>query len=115
MDTDPAIVLVSEHHADVLLDEFGRYARDYDLPRRPRRPREAARRPRGPATPAGQVAMFVTESMLPDADVLAAFHKLRELVPDRAPRGRRALGPLPRPTAGACGPAWPRASTTPTC
>ena len=29
--TNPAIVLVSAEHADFLLDEFGRYARDYDL------------------------------------------------------------------------------------
>ena len=29
---DPAIILVSEHHADVLLEEFqSRYARDYTL------------------------------------------------------------------------------------
>ena len=28
---NPAIVLISEHHVDTLLDEFGRYARDYDL------------------------------------------------------------------------------------
>jgi thioredoxin reductase (NADPH) len=29
--TNPAIVLVSTDHADFLLDEFGRYSRDYDL------------------------------------------------------------------------------------
>ena len=29
--TNPAIVLVSPDHVDFLLDEFGRYARDYDL------------------------------------------------------------------------------------
>ena len=29
---DPAIILVSEHYADTLLEEFqSRYARDYDL------------------------------------------------------------------------------------
>ena len=30
-DVDPVIVLVAPEHADVLTDEFGRYARDYDV------------------------------------------------------------------------------------
>jgi thioredoxin reductase (NADPH) len=75
----PVILLVSEENADFLLDEFGRYARDYDL------------RTAHSAAEAGQVAkslpseqqlaLVVTESVLPDADVLETFHRLRTYVP----------------------------------
>jgi thioredoxin reductase (NADPH) len=77
---NPAIVLVSEHHVDTLLDEFGRYARDYDV-RGATSAKEALLATRDVLDAGGQVAMFVTESVLPDADVLHAFHKLREKVP----------------------------------
>jgi thioredoxin reductase (NADPH) len=77
---NPAIVLVSEHHVDTLQDEFGRYARDYDL-YTATSAREAAVRTHRVLDAGGQVAMFVSESILPDAEVLYAFHKLRELVP----------------------------------
>ena len=77
---NPAIVLVSEHHVDTLQDEFGRYARDYDL-YTATSAREAAVRTHQVLDAGGQVAMFVSESVLPDAEVLYAFHKLRELVP----------------------------------
>jgi thioredoxin reductase (NADPH) len=77
---NPAIVLVSEHHVDTLKDEFGRYARDYDL-YTATSAREAAVRTHQVLDGGGQVAMFVSESVLPDAQVLYAFHKLRELVP----------------------------------
>jgi thioredoxin reductase (NADPH) len=76
----PAIVLVSEHHVDTLKDEFGRDARDYDL-YAATSAREAALITHHVLDAGGQVAMFVTESVLPDAEVLLAFHKLRELVP----------------------------------
>ena len=77
---NPAIVLVSEHHIDTLEDEFGRYTRDYDLyPATSLK--EALVATRGVLDRDGQVAMFVTESVLPDADVHMAFHKLREKVP----------------------------------
>ena len=49
--------------------------------------------------------MFVTESVLPDADVHMAFHKLRREGADRAPGDRRPLGALPRRRSGDCGPA----------
>ena len=77
---NPAIVLISEHHVDTLLDEFGRYARDYDLyPATSLK--EALGSTRDVLDRGGQVAMFVTESVLPDAEVHMAFHKLREKVP----------------------------------
>jgi len=77
---NPAIVLVSEHHVDTLEDEFGRYARDYDLYTATSFAEAAACI--GQAVGAGsQVAMVVSESVLPDAEVLHAFHKLRERVP----------------------------------
>jgi thioredoxin reductase (NADPH) len=78
VDDRPVILLVSEEHADYLLDEFGRYARDYDL------------RTAHSAAEAGQVvkhlggqqlALVVTESVLPDLDVLETFHRLRTYVP----------------------------------
>jgi thioredoxin reductase (NADPH) len=78
VDDRPVILLVSEDHAEYLLDEFGRYARDYDL------------RTAHSALEAGQVvkhldgqplALVVTESVLPDADVHETFHRLRKYVP----------------------------------
>jgi thioredoxin reductase (NADPH) len=78
VDTRPVILLVSEEHAEYLLDEFGRYSRDYDV------------RTAHSAAEAGQVvkhlegqqlALVVTESVLPDADVHETFHRLRTYVP----------------------------------
>jgi thioredoxin reductase (NADPH) len=79
---DPAIILVSEHHADVLLDEFqSRYARDYSL-------HTAISCAEAEATAqeicdAGDlVAMFVTDSRLPDVDLIfEAIHRWRLVVP----------------------------------
>jgi thioredoxin reductase (NADPH) len=76
----PTIMLVSEEHGDALLDEFGRYARDYDL-RVTRSCREALDATREVRDGGGTVAMFVAESVLPDAEILHAFAKWRELVP----------------------------------
>jgi thioredoxin reductase (NADPH) len=78
--TNPAIVLISEHHIDTLQDEFDRYARDYDL-YPSTSARQAFESARDVVAAGGQVAMVVTESLLPDADVHMAFHKLREKVP----------------------------------
>lgn len=79
-DSRPAIVLVSPERTDFLLDEFGRYRRDYRL--------ETATSMSDALTVATRlnaenvaVAMFVTESRLPDASTLAAFHAWRTLVP----------------------------------
>lgn len=77
---NPAIVLVSEHHLDTLMAEFGRYARDYDL-YTATSAQAAGECTRQALDAGGQVAMVVSESVLPDAEVLQAFHKLRERVP----------------------------------
>src|SRR5687767_7517727 len=76
----PAIVLVSESHADFLLDEFGRYVRDYEL-RAVRSCSEALEVAEEIRSAGGTVAMFVSDSQLPDAHVLEAFAKWREAVP----------------------------------
>ena len=100
---NPAIVLVSEHHVDTLKDEFGRYARDYDL-YTATSAREATVRTHQVLDGGGQVAMLVSESVLPDAEVLYAFHKLRELVPTArrviAAHWDRFLTDAPRLRAG---------------
>jgi thioredoxin reductase (NADPH) len=78
----PAIIVVSEHHADLLLEEFrSRYQRDYDL-----RPATTAAQAEDLAREVlgadGQVAMFVTDSRLPDVDhIFAAIHRWRVVVP----------------------------------
>jgi thioredoxin reductase (NADPH) len=74
------ILLVSEEHAEVLLDEFGRYIRDYDV----RATHSAAEAGAVVKTLPGtgqQLALVVTESVLPDAHVLELFQKLRTYVP----------------------------------
>ncbi|MBW8730898.1 MAG: FAD-dependent oxidoreductase [Terrabacter sp.] len=76
----PAIILVSETRCDELLDEFGRYARDYELPTATSA-HEAKLAAKRVVAEGGQVAMFVTESRLPDAEVLEAFHWWRSSVP----------------------------------
>src|SRR5919112_5984754 len=76
----PAIVLVSEGHADEMLAGFARYEREYDV-RVTRSLREALETTRDLIAAGGTVAMFVTESVLTDAEVLYGFHKLREKVP----------------------------------
>jgi thioredoxin reductase (NADPH) len=80
MDDRPLILLVSEEHAGELLDEFGRYARDYDV-RAVHSAAEAVAIVKPLPDNGRQLALIVTESVLPDADVLALFHKLRTYVP----------------------------------
>ena len=76
----PAIIIVSADHAEFLLDEFGRYQRDYDLVAVPTAAAgaEAAARVQEAG---GQVALFVAQSRIPDAEALAAFHAWRQVVP----------------------------------
>jgi thioredoxin reductase (NADPH) len=76
----PAIVLVSEQHAELLLDEFGRYARDYDL-RTAHSCAEAVSATEDVTAAGGTVALFVADSRLPDAHVLEAFGAWRTIVP----------------------------------
>ncbi|WP_426246215.1 FAD-dependent oxidoreductase [Nocardioides sp. LHG3406-4] len=78
--TDPAIVLVSETHLEPLLDAFHRYAREYDL-RTARSCAEALETTEQILAEGGRVALFVSDSRLPDAVVLEAFGRWRELVP----------------------------------
>jgi thioredoxin reductase (NADPH) len=72
------ILLVSAENAEYLLDEFGRYARDYDL-RTAHSALEAGHVVKGLA--GQQLALVVTESVLPDVEVLEMFHRLRKYVP----------------------------------
>jgi len=76
----PSIILVSETRADFLLDEFGRYVRDYDL-RTTGTAAGAERLAREICDAGGQVAMFVTESRLPDSQLLVAIGRWRSVVP----------------------------------
>jgi thioredoxin reductase (NADPH) len=79
---DPAIILVSEHHADVLFEEFqSRYARDYDL-RTAHSAAEAEAIAQEIRDADGQVALFVTDSRLPDTDhIFEAIHRWRQVIP----------------------------------
>ncbi|MGH8823232.1 MAG: FAD-dependent oxidoreductase, partial [Jiangellaceae bacterium] len=72
----PALILVSESRGDFLSDEFGRYRRDYQV-HTATTAAEAERVARKIRGSGGQVALFVTESTLPDADVLDAFDRWR--------------------------------------
>ena len=78
---NPVIVLVSGDNLETLADVFWRYAREYDL--RPAAScREACEVTEAALAEGRQVAMFVTDSRLPDEDnVLAAFGQWRGLVP----------------------------------
>ncbi|MDN4162676.1 FAD-dependent oxidoreductase [Nocardioides abyssi] len=80
MDARPVIVLVSETRTTFLLDEFGRYARDYDL-RATTTVADAEKVARDVLAEGGRVALFVAESQLPDAGVYEAFSRWRAVVP----------------------------------
>ena len=76
----PAILIVSEHRGEFLLDEFGRYRRDYDLRHAPSAAESKAllQELRADDVP---VALIVAESFLPDANVFEAFAMCRAVVP----------------------------------
>ncbi|TPG17934.1 FAD-dependent oxidoreductase [Pedococcus bigeumensis] len=78
---EPAIILVSENHADMLLEEFqSRYQRDYDL-RTAGSCAEAEAIAREIRERGDHVALFVTDSRLPDVEsVHVAFHRWRLVV-----------------------------------
>ena len=80
MDDRPAILLVSEENSELLLDEFGRYARDYDV-RAARSAAEAKATVKSLFGEGRQLALAVSESVLPDDDVLAMFQRMRTYVP----------------------------------
>ena len=79
--TDPAIVLVSADHVDTLRDSFHRYAREYDV-RTARSCDEALREAEQVRAAGGTVALFVSDSRLPDDHVLAAFATWRTVAPN---------------------------------
>ncbi len=77
----PVIVLVSGEHADALRDEFWRYSREYDL-RTASTCAEASTVAEAVLADAGRIAMFVSDSRLPDEEnILAAFAQWRGIVP----------------------------------
>ncbi|MFT4263707.1 MAG: FAD-dependent oxidoreductase [Nocardioides sp.] len=82
MEGDPAIILVSGDHAEDLLEEFrSRYARDYDL-RVARGAGEAEELAQGIVDDGRMVALFVSDSRLPDTDDLfEALHRWRRVIP----------------------------------
>ena len=76
----PALILVSEEYADFLADEFGRYARDYEI-HAVTSAAAAEELVLQIREDGGQVAMFVAESRLPDGHVLEGFGRWRSVVP----------------------------------
>ncbi|MGY2701805.1 FAD-dependent oxidoreductase [Nocardioides sp. HB32] len=77
----PAIVLIGAEHPHDLRGAFGRYEQEYDV-RLARSCKEALLETHDVLSSGGTVAMYVSESAVPDAEtVLHAFHKLREKVP----------------------------------
>ncbi|MFC7494666.1 MULTISPECIES: FAD-dependent oxidoreductase [unclassified Nocardioides] len=76
----PAIVLIAPEHADEMQTGFARYVTEYDV-RLAHSCREALQVTHDIVGEGGTVAMFASESVLPDAEVLHCFHKLREKVP----------------------------------
>ncbi len=76
----PSIVLISEEHADEMRAGFARYVAEYDV-RVAHSCREALQTARDILAEGGTVALFASESVLPDAEVLHCFQKLREKVP----------------------------------
>ena len=80
MRNDPALVIVSDVYGEHLLDEFGRYARDYQLYVEPsaQRAEERLTQLRTDGTP---IALLVSDTELPDADVISAMYRLRAVVP----------------------------------
>lgn len=86
MSAAPAIVLIAPDHPDDMQTGFARYVAEYDV-RLARSCHEALQVTHDIVDDGGTVAMFVSESVLPDADVLHCFHKLRE----KMPTGRRVI------------------------
>src|SRR4051812_391627 len=76
----PMIVLVAPHHEDVLRGQFGRYDREYDVrcTTSAQETTELLLSARADSVP---VALLVTESVLPDSAVHAAFAAWRGIVP----------------------------------
>ncbi len=78
--TNPAIVLVSNDHTDFLLDEFGRYARDYDL-HTSTTFEDGCRLVKQLQADGLPLALMVLDSALRDTTPVQTFGKWRQLVP----------------------------------
>ncbi len=78
--TNPAIVLVSNDHTDFLLDEFGRYARDYDL-HTSTTFEDGCRLVKQLQADGLPLALMVLDSALRDTTPIQTFGKWRQLVP----------------------------------
>lgn len=78
--SNPAIVLVSGTHLDVLEQQFSRYAREYDV-RLAASAADAKHQALDVLDAGGRVALFVMESELPDMEVYPAIAKIRQAVP----------------------------------
>lgn len=80
MSRNPAVLVVSDEHGDLLLDEFGRYVRDYDV-RLVRTAADAELLAGTMVRDGQQVALFVTDSRLPDRELYPAIAAWRAVVP----------------------------------
>lgn len=78
--SNPAIILVSGAHLDVLEEQFSRYAREYDV-RLARSAADATHQALDVLDGGGQVALFVLESELPDMELYPALAAIRQSVP----------------------------------
>ena len=78
--TNPAIVLVSTEHSDFLLDEFGRYSRDYDL-HTATTFEDGAHLVKQLQADGLALALMVLDSALRDTTPVQTFGKWRQLVP----------------------------------
>jgi thioredoxin reductase (NADPH) len=85
---DPVILLVTDGNADLLVDEFGRYGRDYDV-RVVRAAEQVTAAARDIITGGGQLALVVTDTTLfpptlpvdLEDGILAMLLELRQVVP----------------------------------
>ncbi len=84
----PVIVLVSEEHCEDLRDAFWRYGREYDL-RTARSCAEALDEANSAIGAGVPVAMFVSDSLLPDTDLRDAMAQWRAA----SPTARRVVAP----------------------
>ncbi|MGY2873333.1 thioredoxin reductase (NADPH) [Marmoricola sp. URHA0025 HA25] len=76
----PMILLVVPEHEDVMRDEFGRYARDYEI-RCTASAAEASEVLRATRAAGHPVALLVSESQLPDSEMFPAIAEWRSIVP----------------------------------
>jgi thioredoxin reductase (NADPH) len=76
----PVIVICAPTNADVLASEFGRYARDYEIRTCPTA-QETSTTLRTLVAAGTPIPLLVTESVIPDSEVLPAFADWRSIIP----------------------------------